>query len=147
MRDVQVEIKAEPVSSQFFAGLGWQLPPGGGRTAEHAYAGLGAGTVPPPGPLRATGGGGGGASERSELFGAPSAPAAAGALLAKVAGGGRGAEPPARVGPGTAPGSHMGLGVGVAFGVLGNTAANVSDRSSTTQRTRTVGHRWTGVLS
>src|SRR5437016_4961674 len=94
MRDVQVEIKAEPVSSQFFAGLGWQLPPGGGRTAEHAYAGLGAGIVPPPGPLRTTGGGGGGASERSELFGARGAPAPAGALQ-KVAGGSGGAEPPA----------------------------------------------------
>ena len=64
------------------AGSGWQLPPGGGRTAVSAYAGLEVGMLPPPGPSPAV---------RALL--------AAGALPVKVAGGCRGAEPPARGAP------------------------------------------------
>src|SRR5579859_2697056 len=79
-----------PADQVDFVGSGWRLPPGGGRTAD-ADAGLEVGIIPPSGlPLRLSG-------ERSEPVGARSAPLTppAGALLIKVAGGSRGAEPPA----------------------------------------------------
>lgn len=63
-----------------FAGPGWQLLPGGGRTAAVADAGLGVGLALPPGP-----------TPRDEP-----PHGATGALQDKVAGGRRGAEPPAR---------------------------------------------------
>src|SRR5439155_22510545 len=71
--------------------LGCQLPPGGGRTAAVADAGLEVGMIPPPGPSPLVS-----VSDGDGLLGAHSAPAgAAGALPEKVGGGGRGAEPPA----------------------------------------------------
>lgn len=79
-----------------FAGPGWQLPPGGGRTAADAYAGLEVGILPPPGPSPAVG----------TLL-------TAGALP-EVAGGCRGAEPPA------------GRSAAGARGPLGNNAGSVS---------------------
>src|SRR5437773_8261916 len=79
------------VDPRCFAGPGWQLPPGGGRTAADADAGLEVGIFPPPGPSPVVV-----AGEPGELLGARSAPGvAAGALPEKVAGGRRGAEPPA----------------------------------------------------
>src|SRR6266851_4188498 len=85
MHDVRLEVRDEPASPERFAGPGCQLPPGGGRTAANAYAGLEVGILPPPGPPGGLGGGVGG--ERSE-------PAvAAGALLEKVGGGCRGSTP------------------------------------------------------
>lgn len=72
------------------AGPGWQLPLGGGRTAADAAAGL-EGLIQPPGPSPVSV-----VSDRVGLLGARSAPAGtAGALPEKVAGGRRGAEPPA----------------------------------------------------
>ena len=53
----------EPNGSRCFAGLGCQLPPGGGRTAADAYAGLEVGILPSPGPSPIVG-----VDERRELL-------------------------------------------------------------------------------
>src|SRR5439155_6229293 len=104
--------RGEQADPQRFAGLGCQLPPGGGRTAVIADAGLEVGIIPPPGPSPLVS-----VSDSDGLLGAHSAPAgAAGALPEKVGGGCRGAEPPAwRAAPARQP--------------LGKNASSVSRRA------------------